>query len=102
MIKQWKGKGGDSLRVDLSIILHHIPPLGLSLLFLSSPFSFSYFFLFVFLISKRKREGRNKGERIDKEECHLLCVLFCLSLSLSLSLSLLYSSVFYSFLCSSH
>ena len=23
-IKQWKGKGGDSLRVDLSIILHHI------------------------------------------------------------------------------
>ena len=24
---------------------------------------------------------RDKGERIDKEECHLLCALFCLSLS---------------------
>ena len=34
-----------------------------------------------FLISKRKRAGRDKGERIDKEECHLLCALFCLSLS---------------------
>ena len=31
-------------------------------------------------MSKRKREGRNKGERTDKEECHLLCALFCLSL----------------------
>ena len=38
-------------------------------------------FLFVFLISKRQRERRDKGERIDKEEYHLLCALFCLSLS---------------------
>ena len=63
MIKQWKGKQ------TVSIILHHIPPLGLSLLFLSLP-----------LISKRKREGRDKGERMDKEECHFLCALFCLSI----------------------
>ena len=38
------------------------------------------FFLFSFSVSKRKREGREKGERIDKEECHLLCALFCLSI----------------------
>ena len=42
------------------------------------------FFLFSFSVSKRKREGREKGERIDKEECH--------SLRLVLSLHLLCSS----------
>ena len=36
------------------------------------------FFLFSFSVSKRKREGREKGERIDKEECHFLRALFCL------------------------
>ena len=40
---------------------------------------FSQFILFVVLISKRKREGRDKGEGIDK--FHLLCALFCLSFS---------------------
>ena len=47
----------------------------------------------VVLISKRKREGRDKGDRIDKEECHLLCALFCLSLfSIDLS-SILFFAV---------
>ena len=86
--------GGDSLRVDLAV-LHHIPLLGLSLRFLTL-LRFTIPSLLVFLISKRQREGRDKGERIDTEECHLLCALFFLSLPL------LHSSLFYSFLGSSH
>ena len=39
---------------------------------------FSQFILFVVIISKRKREGRDKGERIDKDESHVLRALFCL------------------------
>ena len=53
MIKQWKGKGDDSLRVDLSIILHHIHPLGLIVL----PFCFSHF---------EKKEGREKQGRENR------------------------------------
>ena len=45
-----------------------------------------FIFLFVFLISKRQRERRDKGERIDKEEYHLLCALFYLSSILVLAL----------------
>ena len=63
--------------MDLAV-LHHIPLLISSVPFLTLLLC-SYFFLFVFLISTRKREGRDKGERIDK--FHLLCALFCLSFS---------------------
>ena len=45
-----------------------------------------FIFLSVFLISKRQRERRDKGERIDKEEYHLLCALFYLSSILFLAL----------------
>ena len=80
VIKQWKGKqGGDSLRVDLSV-LHHILPSAY--LFCSFPYpSPSHSSSFCFSYFERRDKGeRDKGERINKEECHLLCVLFCLSL----------------------
>ena len=66
--------------MDLAV-LHHIPLLGTisSALFLTLLLFINSSSLVV-LIWKRKREGRDKGDRIDKEECHLLCALFCLSL----------------------
>ena len=93
MIKQWK------VRQRVTPCAWTLPYFIISLfsayLFCSFFLLFSFFHnssCLVVLISKRKREGRDKGGRKDKEECHLLSALFCL-------LPLLYSSLFYSFLC---
>ena len=75
VIKQWKGKQGVTPCAWIFpyfIISSPRPissvPFRTHLLLIVLPFCFSYF------------ERRDKGERMNKEECHLLCVLFCLSL----------------------
>ena len=79
MIKQWK------VKQRVTPCAWTLPYFIMSLFsayFCSFPYSspFHNHSSLVVLIWKRKKEGRDKGDRIDKEECHLLCALFCLSL----------------------
>ena len=61
-------------------------PLFSAYLFGSFPNPSSFHLSFCFSHFERQREGRDKGERIDKEEYHLLCALFYLSSILFLAL----------------
>ena len=78
MIRQWKGK--QRVTPGAWTGPYFIIPLLSTYLFCSFPYpspSHSSSFLFSYF---EKKEGREReGERIDKEECHLLCALFCLS-----------------------
>ena len=84
-------KAGDSLHVDLAV-LHHIPLLGLSLLFLSLPFSFVHTSSFLFSLF---RQGRGKGEIRERGSISSIFSVPCFVFPSPLLISLLFLSLLF-------
>ena len=84
-------KAGDSLHVDLAV-LHHIPLLGLSLLFLSLPFSFVHTSSFLFSLF---RQGRGKGEIRERGSISSIFSVPCFVFPSPLFISLLFLSLLF-------